>query len=124
MTQKDIGLLRQIRAHLDSNLQRQMPVTLICRYFCINKTKLQQQFRVCYGSSLHAFILQRRMEKAAILLQETEDPVKLIAGQCGYKKVRSFNKAFKGHWQLSPDQYRKNKWSEKSNTNAAKSYTP
>lgn len=123
MTQKDIGLLRQIREYIGANLHRGLPVPLICKYFCINKTKLQQQFRTCYGTSLHAYILQRRMEKAAILLQETEDPVKLIAGQCGYKKVRSFNKTFKGHWRLSPDQYRKNKWSEKSNTNAAKSHT-
>lgn len=123
MNQKDMGMLLQIREHIVGNLHREMPVTLICKYFFVNKTKLQQQFRTYYGASLHAFILERRMEKGAVLLQETEDPVKLIAGQCGYKKVRSFNKAFKGHWQLSPDQYRKNKWAVKSNTDAAKSYT-
>jgi AraC-like DNA-binding protein len=124
MHQRDIGLLLQIREYIDSNLRQAMPVTFICKHFSINKTKLQQQFRECFGTSLHAFILQRRLEKAAILLRETEEPVKFIAGQCGYKKVRSFNKAFKGRWRLSPDQYRKNERAAKSDTNTAESHTP
>jgi len=123
MHQKDIGLLLQIREHIGGNLHREMPVTFICKHFSINKTKLQEQFRECFGTSLHAFILQQRMEKAAILLRETDEPVKSIAGQCGYRKVRSFNKAFKGRMGLSPDQYRKNKRPVKSNTNAAESHT-
>ncbi|HWK03182.1 MAG TPA: AraC family transcriptional regulator [Puia sp.] len=130
MNQKDIGLLHQIREFILDNLHRPIPVTLICKHFAINKTKLQEQFRECFGTSLHAFILQRRLDKSVILLRETDEPVKYIAGICGYKKVRSFNKAFKGRWHLSPDQFRKNKWTvsqgagaAKSNTNAAKSYT-
>ncbi|HEX9513934.1 MAG TPA: AraC family transcriptional regulator [Puia sp.] len=124
MNQKDIGLLYQIREFINDNLHRPIPVTLICKHFAINKTKLQEQFRECFGASLHAFILQRRLDKAVILLQETDEPVKYIAGLCGYKKVRSFNKAFKGRWRISPDQFRKKKWAAKSNTNAAESHTP
>lgn len=124
MNQKDIGLLQQIREFIDGNFQREMPVAFICRHFSINKTKLQELFRERFGSSLHAYILQQRMEKAAVLLRETDEPVKSIAVQCGYKKVRSFNKAFKGRTGLSPDQYRKNKLAAKSNTNAAESHTP
>jgi AraC-like DNA-binding protein len=124
MNQKDIGLLLQIREFIDGNFHREMPVAFICRHFSINKTKLQELFRENFGTSLHAYMLQQRMEKAAILLRETDEPVKSIAGQCGYKKVRSFNKAFKGRMGLSPDQYRKNKQAAKSNTNAAESHTP
>jgi len=123
MNQKDIGLLCQISNFIKDNLHRPIPVPLICKHFAINKTKLQQQFRACFGTSIHAFILQRRLDKAVILLRETDEPVKYIAGLCGYRKVRSFNKAFKVRWRLSPDQFRKNKWTAKSNTNAAESYT-
>ena len=124
MNQKDIGLLLQIREYISGNLNRDMPVRFICRHFSINKTKLQEQFRECFGTSLHAFILERRMEKAVILLRNTDEPVKSIAVQCGYKKVRSFNKSFKGRMGLSPDQYRKKKQrATKSNTNAAESHT-
>ena len=130
MNQKDIGLFCQIRDFIKDNLHRSIPVMLICRHFAINKTKLQEQFRACFDTSIHAFILQRRMDKAAILLRETDEPVKYIAGLCGYKNVRSFNKAFKVRWHLSPDQFRKNKWTGKqgggmvkNDTNTAESYT-
>jgi len=107
MTQQEAGLLVQVRQYIHTNLHRPIPIASICREFHINKTKLQGQFREGIGLSLHAFMLHERMEKAGALLQETDAPVKHIAWQCGYRKVRSFNKAFKNHWQLSPDRYRK-----------------
>jgi two-component system response regulator YesN len=107
MTKQEAGLLVQVRQYIHTNLHRPIPVASICREFHTNKTKLQGHFREGLGLSLHAFLLRERMEKAGALLQETDAPVKYIAAQCGYRKVRSFNKAFKNHWQLSPDRYRK-----------------
>jgi AraC-like DNA-binding protein len=123
MTQRDAGLLMQVREYINANLHREIPVSSICKGFNINKTKLQECFREYYGVSIHACLLQQRMERAKVLLMETEDPVKYVALQCGYKKVRSFNKAFKNKWKISPDPYRKNCRPVKSNTNAVKSYT-
>lgn len=123
MTQRDAGLLLQVREYINNNLHREMPVSLICRGFNINKTKLQERFRERFGISIHACLLLDRMERAKVLLTETEDSVKYIAMQCGYKKVRSFNKAFKNKWKVSPDPYRKNFRPVKSNTNAAESHT-
>jgi AraC-like DNA-binding protein len=107
MRRKDASLLLQVRAYIDSNLHRNLPVAALCREFNTNKTSLQERFRAYSGLSLHAFLLQSRMEKAEFLLRQTDDPVKYIAMQCGYRKVHSFNKAFKAYWRLSPGAYRK-----------------
>ena len=106
MRRKDAGLLLQVRAYIDSNLHRNLPVATLCREFNTNKTSLQERFREYSGLSLHAFLQHRRMEKAAILLRQTDDPVKWVAFQCGYRKVHSFNKAFKTYWRTSPGIYR------------------
>jgi AraC-like DNA-binding protein len=106
MRRKDAHLLMQVRAYIDSNLHRNLPVAVLCREFNTNKTSLQECFREYSGFSLHAFLLHSRMEKGAVLLRQTDDPVKWIAMQCGYRKVHSFNKAFKTYWHFSPGAYR------------------
>jgi AraC-like DNA-binding protein len=123
MTQQEAGLLLQIRNYIIANLHRPLPVATICRLFHINKTKLQGQFREIAGCSLHAFMLQQRMQQAARRLQETDEPVKRIAWECGYRNVRSFNKTFKNYWQFSPDHFRKMRTLAESNTRMAKSDT-
>ena len=109
MRRKDASLLLQVRAYIDSNLHRSLSIATLCKEFNTNKTSLQVRFRAYSGCSLHAFLLQSRMEKAEFLLRQTDDPVKYIAMQCGYRKVHSFNKAFKAYWRLSPGAYRKYK---------------
>ncbi|HVU53658.1 MAG TPA: AraC family transcriptional regulator [Puia sp.] len=104
---KDASLLLQVRAYIDSNLHRNLPISQLCREFNTNKTSLQERFRAYCGTSLHAFLLQCRMEKALVLLRETDDPVKFVAMQCGYRRVHSFNKAFKAYAQSSPGAYRR-----------------
>jgi AraC-like DNA-binding protein len=47
------------------------------------------------------------MHKAVVLLRETDHPIKWVAIQCGYRRVHSFNKAFKNYSQLSPGVYRR-----------------
>jgi AraC-like DNA-binding protein len=70
------------------------------------------------------------MEKAVVLLRETDEPVKFVARQCGYRRVHSFNKAFKAYAQLPPGAYRRTHFPEdmdmdavESDINSAKSYT-
>jgi AraC-like DNA-binding protein len=130
MHRKDAGLLLQVRAYIDSNLHCNLPISKLCREFNTNKTSLQERFRAYAGISLHAFLQQSRMEKAEALLRETDDPVKFVAMQCGYRKVHSFNKAFKAHAQLSPGAYRRSSLSfsemmgaVESNINPVKSHT-
>jgi two-component system response regulator YesN len=110
MNSNEAVLLLRVREYIHSNLHRPIPVEDICREFHINRTKLQEQFRESIGCSLHAFMLRERMLSAAGWLRETDEPVKRIAWECGYRNVRSFNKAFKNQWQLSPDRYRKKYW--------------
>jgi AraC-like DNA-binding protein len=107
MNAKEAVLLLQVQDFIDSNLHRPLPIATLCRHFHINRNSLQDQFREAVGCSIHAFMLRQRMHRAARRLRESDDPVKHVAWDCGYRNVRSFNKAFKNRWRLSPDRYRK-----------------
>lgn len=107
MTPQLNRLLQEIKDHIVNNLGNTLSVAVICKTFFISKSILQDQFKEQYHLSVYAFILRERMDKARMLLVSNDAPVKSVAKECGYKKVRSFNKAFKNKTGLSPDQYRK-----------------
>ena len=107
MKRKDAQLIADIKEYLDDHLYQEHPIADLCRRFSINREKLQVGFHELTQSTVHAYIIHQRIEKAATRLIETEDSIKAIAMDSGYKKQRSFNKTFKSIFRLTPATYRK-----------------
>jgi AraC-like DNA-binding protein len=107
MKRKDAQLIQGIRDYLEENLYEVHTIQDLCRRFMINREKLQAGFRELLQSTVHAYIVDRRMEKAAQRLLESDDSIKAIALDSGYKKQRSFNKIFKTIYNLTPAAYRR-----------------
>ena len=96
MKKRDAQLVEEIRQYLDDNLYEQHTIESLCRQFTINREKLQLGFHELVHSTVHAYIIRQRLERAAQRLIETEDSIKAIAIESGYKKQRSFNKSRHG----------------------------
>ncbi|HEV3412842.1 MAG TPA: helix-turn-helix domain-containing protein [Puia sp.] len=107
MKRRDVQLIEEIRQFLDDNLYAQHSIQGLCRQFTINREKLQLGFHELVHSTVHAYIIRRRLERAAQRLVESDDSIKAIALESGYKKQRSFNKTFKTVYHLTPATYRK-----------------
>jgi len=107
MKKKDAQLIQEIREFLDGHLYEQHTVQDICRKFMINREKLQTGFHELVKSTVHAYIIQQRMQMAANRLLESEDSIKAISLESGYKKQRSFNKTFKSIFNMTPAAYRR-----------------
>ena len=52
------------------------------------------------------FLLQIRMEKAAERLTHTQDTIKSISDECGFRDRFYFSRLFKKYYHFSPQQYR------------------
>jgi AraC-like DNA-binding protein len=107
MKRKDVQLILQIRDYIEEHLYESHSIDGLCRQFNINREKLQVGFREQVGTTVHAFIIKLRMARAAQRLIDSDDSIKVIALDSGYKKQRSFNKTFKTIFQLTPAAYRK-----------------
>jgi len=107
MKLKDASLIQEIKDYLDQNLYKEHSIQAICRQFSINREKLQSGFHQLVHSTVHAYIISRRLNIAAKRLLDTDDSIKAIALESGYKKQRSFNKTFKSIYNLTPAAYRK-----------------
>jgi transcriptional regulator GlxA family with amidase domain len=58
------------------------------------------------GENLSCCLNRLRVEKAAVMLVETELPLNKIAAACGFEDQSWFSKMFKNRTGLSPGKYR------------------
>ncbi len=107
MKKRDAQLIEEIRQYLDENLYRAHSVEDLCRQFNINREKLQTGFHELVHSTVHAYIVRQRIDCAAQRLLATDDSIKAIALESGYRKQRSFNKTFKSIYHTTPATYRR-----------------
>jgi AraC-like DNA-binding protein len=107
MKRKDVQLIGEIRNFLDENLYKEHTIADICRHFNINREKLQLGFHELVQATVHSYIIHQRIQRAAQRLLESDDSIKAIALDSGYKKQRSFNKTFKSIFHTTPAAYRK-----------------
>jgi AraC-like DNA-binding protein len=65
-----------------------------------------RQFRHAFGESPHAYLLTRRLERAATLLRSTDHSVAEICFSVGLQSVGSFTTSFTRTYGVSPTVYR------------------
>jgi AraC-like DNA-binding protein len=72
----------------------------------LSRAHFSREFRRAFGESPHAYLLTRRLERAAALLRTTDRSVADICFSVGLQSVGSFTSSFTRTYGLSPTAYR------------------
>jgi AraC-like DNA-binding protein len=72
----------------------------------LSRAHFSREFRRAYGESPHAYLLTRRLERAAALLRNTDHSVADICFSVGLQSVGSFTTSFTRTYGESPTAYR------------------
>src|SRR3982074_668900 len=72
----------------------------------LSRAPFRRQFRRAFGASPHAYLLTRRLERAAALLRASDRSVAEICFSVGLQSVGSFTTSFTRHHEASPTVYR------------------
>jgi AraC-like DNA-binding protein len=72
----------------------------------LSKAHFSREFRRAFGESPHAYLLTRRLERAAELLRTTDRSVADICFSVGLQSVGSFTTSFTRTFGRSPTAYR------------------
>jgi AraC-like DNA-binding protein len=72
----------------------------------LSRAHFSREFRRAFGESPHAYLLTRRLERAAALLRTTDNSVAEICFSVGLQSVGSFTTSFKRIFGLTPTAYR------------------
>jgi AraC-like DNA-binding protein len=72
----------------------------------LSRAHFSREFRRAFGESPHAYLLTRRLERAAALLRFTDRSVADVCMSVGLQSVGSFTTSFKRMYGTSPTTYR------------------
>src|SRR3954465_8966968 len=72
----------------------------------LSRAHFSREFRREFGESPHAYLLTRRLERAAALLRTTDQSVAEICLSVGLTSVGSFTTSFRRMFDKTPTEYR------------------
>ena len=100
--------LADTRRYMEEHLDEPLTIPALSRRACLSATTFKEGFRRLYGLPVHAWLRQRRMERAAELLRDSSLSVLGVAQSVGYSSASQFTAAFRRQYGVTPAQYRKN----------------
>jgi AraC-like DNA-binding protein len=83
-----------------------LDVNDLARAAGLSRAHFSREFRRAFGESPHAYLLTRRLERAAALLRATDRSVADICFSVGLSSVGSFTTSFTRAFGITPTAYR------------------
>lgn len=90
----------------DGRYREPLTVGDLARAAGLSRAHFSREFRRAFGESPHAYLLTRRLERAAALLQTTDLTVADICVAVGLDSVGSFTTSFARMHGMSPSSWR------------------
>jgi AraC-like DNA-binding protein len=91
---------------VDARYFEELTVDDLARAAGLSRAHFSREFRGAFGESPHAYLLTRRLERAAALLRTTDRSVADVCFSVGLKSVGSFTTSFSRTFGVSPTVYR------------------
>jgi AraC-like DNA-binding protein len=98
--------LLRARDLIDASFAESLRVDDLARAAGLSRAHFSREFRRAFGESPHAYLLTRRLERAAALLRSTDRSVVAICFAVGLRGVGSFTTSFTRMYGVTPTTYR------------------
>lgn len=98
--------LLRARDLADARYFEPLDVDDMARAAGLSRAHFSREFRRAFGESPHAYLLTRRLERAAALLRTTDNSVAEICLAVGLQSIGSFTTSFTRTFGKSPTAYR------------------
>src|SRR6266704_3931790 len=90
----------------DARYSERLTVSDMARAAGLSRAHFSREFRRTFAESPHAYLLTRRLERAAALLRTTDRSVTEVCFAVGLRSVGSFTTTFTRTYGVSPTAYR------------------
>lgn len=91
---------------IDARYAEPLDVAQMAAAAGLSRAHFSREFRRTFGESPHAYLLTRRLERAAALLRNTDNSVLEICTAVGLRSLGSFTTSFKRIYGKTPTEYR------------------
>ncbi len=90
----------------DRHYAEPLEVADMARAAGLSRAHFSREFRRAFGISPHAYLLTRRLERAAALLRSTDHPIADVCWEVGLSSLGSFTSSFTRMFGMPPAAYR------------------
>jgi AraC-like DNA-binding protein len=94
LSKSDRESLLRAKEIVDNHISAPITLAKLSRMVYLNEYKLKTGFKALFGKPVYAYLLDKRMEYARLLLEKRALHVYEVAEMIGYSDSSSFSKAF------------------------------
>jgi len=91
---------------IEANLFSQLTIEELSQQNNLSVSSFKREFAKLYNDTPANYIKSRKLEKAAELLQVSDQRITEIAFDCGFNDLANFTKSFTSKYSVSPTNYR------------------
>lgn len=106
---KNMDNLDQLYSYLQDNCTSKLDLKKVAADFGFTYDYIRNKFKNVYGLSPLQLVSLKKLQKAVILLEESDKSCTEIAIECGFSDVAHFSKIFKRYYGYSPSEFTKYK---------------
>ena len=99
--------ITEVLAYINRNLDRPISNVRLSEVCCQHPNHFVRFFKQKTGTTPQKYIMERRVEMAKRLIEQTDMKFADIAAQLGFCDAAHLSKIFKKYYSLSPQEYRK-----------------
>ncbi|AEV36515.1 transcriptional regulator, AraC family [Pseudovibrio sp. FO-BEG1] len=100
----------RVLEYIYNNLDGDLSLDALADVACMSRFHWHRVFQSMRGETLATSIRRIRLNRAALDLIQSKQPITEIAEQYGYPSAQSFSRAFKGEYGMAPGQFRESKY--------------
>lgn len=100
----------RVQQYLLEHLDVHHSLAELAHFAYTNRNKLNRSFQTFVGKSVFEWLREQRLQQSAKLLSTTSHPIQKISERVGYSNPAHFTTQFKQRFQVTPRQYRNNKY--------------
>lgn len=98
--------VRKVVEYIDASLNAPLTLDSIAGEVSMSPSHLRQVFSLMVGERLGEYVRRRRLEKAALAMMMTDEPITQIALGNGFESPAAFSRSFSKHFDMSPRKFR------------------
>lgn len=92
--------------YIHGHFAEQISLDILAKTANVSVSEVLRCFKSCMQTTLYKYITELRLQKAAALLKETDEPIKNIPALIGFSSASHFGKCFRERTGCSPKEYR------------------
>lgn len=104
---QQVDIVKAVSEYVSTQFMKRITIDSLSEQFDIPTSTLKRCFKGVYGTTIHQYLKECRINAAKRLLQDSDQSILEIANAVGYENGSKFTGAFKEATGVTPSAYRK-----------------